>query len=68
MKYIFAWIFSVFSVAVSYGQGQVVNIYNNDSTLMGNGVMVNGKMDGLWKFVNPKTNTLIQQGTFDEGV
>ncbi|GAB2994847.1 hypothetical protein GCM10027284_11810 [Cyclobacterium sediminis] len=68
MKYTFAWLLMIFFVSSSYGQGQVVNLYNQDSTLMGNGVMLNNKMDGLWKFINPKTNRLIQQGNFKNGL
>lgn len=46
---------------------QAVTLYNTDSTLMGTGVMQQGKMEGLWKFLNPTNKSIIQQGNFSAG-
>lgn len=67
MKYTVSLALSLFLLQQVAAQ-QTVNIYNRDSTVMGSGVMINNKMDGLWKFLNPKNNELIQQGYFDDGV
>ncbi len=69
MKYIFGFFLclSILSPAYSQSNNNVVSIYNSDSTLVGTGVMVNGTMEGLWKFENPKSNQLIQTINFDQG-
>ncbi len=46
----------------------VVTLYNADSTFVGTGLTKNGQMDGLWKFENPKTGTLIQTSNFLNGL
>ncbi|MCH7411201.1 hypothetical protein MM239_17525 [Belliella sp. DSM 111904] len=45
----------------------VVTVYNTDSTFAGTGVMKDNRMDGLWKFENPKTGVLLQTTNFDSG-
>src|SRR5690606_160107 len=65
--YIFALVIGFLQIQLLSAQNQTVSLYNKDSTLLGTGLMVNNKMDGLWKFTNPKTNQLIQQGNFDQG-
>src|SRR5690554_3792469 len=67
MKFSFVLIACLCLCHAVSGQNQAVSIYNNDSTLMGTGVMTNGRMDGLWKFADPKTGRLIQQGMFQKG-
>ena len=67
MKFTLALVFTLCLHQFVFAQNQAVSIYNSDSTLMGTGVMTNGRMDGLWKFVNPKTGALIQEGLFEKG-
>jgi uncharacterized protein len=69
MKYIFGVIFSIISIC-SYAQDNqnLVSLYNSDSTLVGTGVLREGKMHGLWRFQNPKTTALVQTITFSQGL
>lgn len=67
MKYVFALVTGFFLFHMVSAQNQAVSIYNNDSTVMGTGVMINNQMDGLWRFLDPKSDRLMQQGTFDQG-
>src|SRR5690606_41768638 len=67
MKPILAILVFLCLFEVSNAQNRAVSIYNSDSTIVGTGVMNNNRMDGLWKFTDPKTDRLIQQGLFEEG-
>lgn len=46
---------------------RLVQQFSPDSTLMGSGVIIGSQREGLWKFYNPKSNTLIAEGTFKKG-
>lgn len=69
MKYILGCLllitlpFSLFAQSNS----NVVTLYNSDSTFVGTGLMKDNKMDGLWKFENPKKRILIQTSNFTNG-
>ncbi|MEP4377280.1 MAG: hypothetical protein ABJ333_19670, partial [Algoriphagus sp.] len=36
--------------------------------LMATGIMTGSSREGLWKYFNPKTNTLLTEGIFKNGV
>jgi antitoxin component YwqK of YwqJK toxin-antitoxin module len=69
MKYIFGVIFLLISFCISAQDNQnLVSIYNSDSSLIGTGVLRDGRMEGLWRFQNTKTNSLVQSITFSQGL
>jgi len=69
MKYIFYLVTFFASLIFPYQElfSQVVTIYNNDSTLLGTGMLQQGKMEGLWKFMDPSNKSLIQEGHYIGG-
>ena len=67
MKYIFALVTGFFLSHMVSAQNQAVSVFNSDSTIMGTGVLINNQMDGLWKFMDPKSDRLLQQGNFEKG-
>ncbi|MEP0712392.1 MAG: hypothetical protein ABJC55_10745, partial [Algoriphagus sp.] len=61
MKYIlFALL--IFSTPLFGQESNLVRQYNSDSTLMATGIMTGSSREGLWKYFNPKTNTLLTEG------
>lgn len=68
IKSFYLLIFGLFLFHFASAQNKAVSIYNRDSTLVGTGVMVNNKMDGLWRFEDTRTNKLIQEGMFQDGM
>ena len=67
MKYLFALLFICACTSFAFGQGQTVRIYNADSSVVGTGVVIDGKMNGLWKLTNPQNGKLLEEGYLKNG-
>lgn len=48
-------------------QNQLVRIYSSDSSIVATGVINNNQRQGLWEFSNPKTNTILLKGNYENG-
>lgn len=68
MKYIFGVLFFIISLSsIAQDNQNLVSLYNSDSSIIGTGMLRDGRMEGLWRFQNPKTNVLVQTITFRQG-
>lgn len=67
MRYILL-AFLLYSNTLIAQDNSIVRQYNSDSTLMATGVLTQFKRQGLWKYYNAKTNTLLTEGTFKDGI
>lgn len=55
------------STTFSYSQKKAVQIYNADSSVVASGVVVDGKMEGLWQLNSPKDERLLEEGYLKAG-
>ena len=67
MKYLLLAVFCFVHFYVFPQSPRVSVLYSPDSSVMGTGVLDRNLQTGLWKFYNPKSNTLITEGTFKSG-
>ncbi|MBN3583527.1 hypothetical protein JYB64_14095 [Algoriphagus aestuarii] len=68
MKYILILGIFLLSSPLFAQQSSVVKMYSPDSSIMATGVLDGVAKVGLWKYYNPKTNQLISEGTFKNGL
>ena len=68
MKYVLIAVFSLLHFSLFAQTSKIAVRYTNDSSIVGTGVVENQRQTGLWKFYNAKTNTLITEGTFKNGL
>lgn len=67
MRYLLLAVFTFIYFSAFSQEPQLIQQFNADSTIMGTGVASNNLRQGLWKFFNPKTNTLLAEGNFEAG-
>ena len=68
MKHALILLFSLLHFSLFAQTSKIAVRYTNDSSIVGTGVVENQRQTGLWKFYNAKTNTLITEGTFKNGL
>lgn len=67
MRYLLLAAFTFFYFSAFSQESRLIQQFNADSTLMATGIVSNNQREGLWKFYNPKTNTLLADGSFEAG-
>ncbi|MEK0443017.1 MAG: hypothetical protein RL403_1995, partial [Bacteroidota bacterium] len=68
MKHLLIVLFSLLYFSLAAQTSKVAVRYSSDSSIVGTGLVEKNLPNGLWKFYTAKTNTLVTEGTFKNGL
>jgi len=68
MKHALILLFSLLHFSIAAQTSKVAVRYSSDSSIVGTGLVENTIQIGLWKFYTAKTNTLVTEGIFKNGL
>ncbi len=68
MKYALILLLSLLHFSITAQTSKVAVRYSSDSSIVGTGLVEKNIPNGLWKFYTTKTNTLVTEGIFKNGL